>query len=77
MSQTLGVSLGARFAVTSAEHAKSRKKVNPKNKTLTAATTASLHDAVGRLANKLDVTRSSVIELALEELCAKHGIEVK
>ncbi|UAW96747.1 hypothetical protein pEaSNUABM22_00260 [Erwinia phage pEa_SNUABM_22] len=73
---TIGASLGARFAATSSERCSSRKKAKPRNKTLTAATTADIHNAVERLAIKLNTTRSNVIEIALKELCAKHGIAI-
>lgn len=74
---TLGASLGARFAVSSAERSSSRKKVSPKSKTMTCATDAHVHDALNRLSIKLGVTRSRAIEMAVEELCAKHGIEIE
>lgn len=76
MSQSLGASLGARFAVSSQESIERRKKRDPKNKTLTCAGTTAQYNAVGVLANKLDVTRSRVIEMAIEELLAKHNVKV-
>ncbi|QZE59503.1 hypothetical protein MPK66_gp259 [Erwinia phage pEa_SNUABM_2] len=73
---TIGASLGARFAATSSERCSARKKAQPRNKTLTAATTADIHKAVERLSIKLNLTRSNTIELAIKELCAKHGIAI-
>ncbi|AWY08520.1 hypothetical protein HOT49_gp261 [Erwinia phage vB_EamM_Alexandra] len=72
----IAASLGARFAVTSAERCSSRKKAQPRNKTLSAATTADIHNAVERLSIKLNLTRSNTIELAIKELCEKHGIAI-
>lgn len=69
-------SLGARFASTSSVRCSERKKAKPRNKTLTAATTADIHSAVERLAIKMNTTRSNAIEQAVIELCAKHGIEI-
>lgn len=73
--QTLGASLGARFAVTSKENIEARKKTNPRRSTLSAATTKELHNAVNMLAIKLKTTRSGAIERAVAELCDKHGID--
>lgn len=75
MSQSLGASLGARFAVSSKEKIESRKKANPRRSTLSAATTKELHQAVNALAIKLKTTRSGAIERAVAELCDKHGID--
>lgn len=76
MSQSLGASLGARFAVSSQENIERRKKKVPRNKTMACASTLAHYNAVGLLAIKLDVTRSRVIEIALEELLAKHDVQV-
>ena len=76
MSRSLGTSLGARFAVSSQENIERRKKRDPKNKTLTCAGTTAQYNAVGVLAIKLDVSRSRVIEMAIEELLAKHNVKV-
>lgn len=76
MSQSLGASLGARFAVTSQANIEKRKKRDPKNRTLTCAGTTAQYNAVGALAIKLDVSRSRVVEMAIEELLAEHGITV-
>lgn len=75
--KSLGPSLGARFAVSSAISSSSRKKKLPRNKTLTCATTKPVHDALSRLANKLNITNSAAIERAVLDLCAKHGVELK
>ena len=76
MSQSLGASLGARFAVTSQANIEKRKKRDPKNRTLTCAGTTAQYNADGALAIKLDVSRSRVVEMAIEELLAAHGITV-
>lgn len=77
MSQSLGASLGARFAVSSQANIEKRKKRDPKNRTLSCAATSAQYDAVGMLANKLNVSRSRAVEIAVEELLAKHCIKVQ
>jgi len=70
-------SLGSRFEVSSREKIRKRKKPFSKKFTLSSATTIHVNDAVNRLAIKLKMSRSRAIELAVEELCAKHGIEIE
>ena len=72
----IAASLGARFAVTSAERCSARKKKEPKNKTITCAGTTAMHNAVEKLAIKLNVSRSRAVEMAIEQLMEKHGIVV-
>lgn len=69
-------SLGARFAVSSSERIISRKKKDPKNKTITCAGTTAMYNAVEKLAIKLDVSRSRAVEMAIEQLLEKHGIVI-
>lgn len=76
MKPSLGADLASRFAVSSKEHIEKRKKKDPKNRTMTCSGTTAMYNAVGKLATKLDLSRSHVIELALKELCAKHEVQI-
>ena len=73
----LAASLASRLAHESRIRSEAKRKTSPRNKTASAAITTPMHEALHRLAIKLGTTRAHAIEVAIEQLCAKHGIEIE
>lgn len=71
---TIGASLGARMERTIEIRNGNRKRIVKRDKCISCMVTASRAQEVERLAAKLNMNKSRLLEQALVEMCQKHGI---